>query len=226
MGGFPRIDPVEQELEIQNDLATFYDAEREGRALTTQTLGGQITHHDGSGEEAGKPLYFVGTFRGSELHLTKVDGTVQMRPQFHHLDAEDQRARIAAHPVAEIGRADQQQHARGILQRNVRDDERDRPEDRLRKSLLESEAEPWMELQYVDECEDEAYEAFREKLFVQDVEGAEKLKSKMGKEEYLDAISAPRHEGAGRRRKRPARRKEAVELEDDGDDDGEEVGES
>lgn len=65
----------------------------EGDTLRHQTLGGQLMH-----DERGKPNYMVGTFLTDkrELHLTGLDGVVQMRPQFHHIDARNQLERNKA----------------------------------------------------------------------------------------------------------------------------------
>lgn len=54
-------------------------------------------------------------------------------------------------------------------------------------------------------------------LFVQDPDNAATLKSSMTNEEYLDAISAPRHDPSGRRKKKPLTRKQraAIELAED-----------
>ena len=38
-------------------------------------------------DEGSAPSYMVGTFRDDQLHLTKLNGVVQMRTEFHHLDA-------------------------------------------------------------------------------------------------------------------------------------------
>ncbi|TKA76632.1 hypothetical protein B0A55_04926 [Friedmanniomyces simplex] len=219
-------DSAARDTQIANDLLAFYDAESDKRVLRTQTLGGQITRHDAP-EEAGKPVYFVGAFRDDQLHLTKVDGTAHMRPQFHHLDAEEQRARISASRAAALENPDARPpgEARSILAREKKvgdgwaGDGRDRLEDRTRKQLQEAEAEEWVKLEYVDEDMQDAYDKFAERMFVRDVEGAARLKSGMGGWEYLDAVSAPRRDSPTRRRKRPPRRR--AEVADEGDGGGE-----
>ena len=62
-----------------------------------------------------------------------------------------------------------------------------------------------------------SYDVYREKLFVQQTENATKLKSTMTNEEYLDAISAPRNDPSGRRKKKPLTRKQraAIDLAED-----------
>lgn len=214
-------DRADRENAIQDNLAGFEEAKNAGKVLRTQTLGGQIVRHDGQGESGSRPLYFVGAFRGEELHLTKVDGTVQMRSQFHHVDAEEQRAKIAA-TRAEGSLAGEGSRPAGdprsLLQKNQRQGEeaaKDRLEHRTRMSLLAAEAEEWTPLDYVDEDEEEAYETFRGTMFVRDVEGVPKLQSAMDADQYLDAISAPRKESPTRRRKRPSRRKSTADDDDE-----------
>jgi len=54
-------------------------------------------------------------------------------------------------------------------------------------------------------------------LFVQQTANAGRLQSSMNNEEYLDAISAPRNDPGGRRKKRPLTRKQrkAIDLAED-----------
>jgi len=210
-------DRADREHDISNNLMTYSEAEADKKTLNVQTLGGQIIKHDGTGESGSTPLYFIGAFRGSELHLTKVDGTVQLRPQFHYLDAEEQRARIAASRAADDGTRPQGD-PRSLLQRNQKqgeEGEKDKLENRTRAMMQVAEAEEWVPLDYVDEDEDEAFEMWRGRMFVKDVENAAKLQSSMDADQYLDAISAPRKESPTRRRKRPPRSKAAQDIEDD-----------
>ncbi|KAK4900607.1 hypothetical protein LTR27_002323 [Elasticomyces elasticus] len=220
-------DSAGRENQISNDLMSFYSAESENRVLKTQTLGGQIARHDAP-EEAGKPVYFVGAFRDDQLHLTKVDGTAHMRPQFHHLDAEEQRSRIAnsraTQEAAGPDAARPPPEARSVLAREKKvGDEgsgRERMEDRTRRHLQEAEAEEWIKLEYVDEDMQDAYDKFEETMFVANVGEVPRLKSGMGGWEYLDAVSAPRRDSPTRRRKRPPRRRPEAEVEDDAEPDG------
>lgn len=213
-------DQADRENAIQNDLMDFNTAEEEGKVMKSQTLGGQIsrdTDESSEGAQAGiKPIYFVGAFRGQELHLTKVDGTAQMRPQFHHLDAEDQRARIAASRAQALSEdARPPPEARALLAREKKAEqgEKEKSEDRMRRLLQEAEAEEWVELEYVDEDMEDAYAEFRRRMFVEDTRAAPELRSGMDGWEYLDRVSAPRRESPGRRRKRQARRKQDLEVE-------------
>jgi len=58
---------------------------------------------------------------------------------------------------------------------------------------------------------------YHDKLFVKDTKNVGKLQSSMTNEEYLDAISAPRNDPSGHRKKRPLTRKQraAIELAED-----------
>lgn len=220
-------DRADRDHWIANGLADYKSAEQQGNVMHRQTLGGQITRHEGPAleeEERGKPVYFLGAFRDQELHLTKVDGTVQMRPQFHHLDAEEQRTRLAASRAAAMDPGAEQRSQgdpRSLLMKNktAEESEKDKAEDKLRRTLQASEAEPWTNLEYVDEDQEEAYEKFRDRFFLREVDAAPKLKSGMENEEYLDAISMPRRDSPTRRRKRkPRAKREEVELSSGGED--------
>lgn len=224
-------DRADRENQISNDLTNFHGAETGNRVLQKQTLGGQIHRHDNTSNTA-NPVYFLGAFQGNQLHLSKVDGTVQMRPQFHHIDAEEHRNRLAASRAsADDGPA---RPARGIQQsyKEISDDkDKDAPERLMRKALQDAEEESWVALDYVDEAEERAYECFHERMFVHDVDkgGVPQLRSGMDDEQYLDAVSMPRFESPTRRRKRkPRGRREVVDVdgeEADGEDEGVGAGE-
>ncbi|PZP62892.1 MAG: hypothetical protein DI596_03315, partial [Azospira oryzae] len=53
--------------------------------LQTQSLGGKLVT-----PSARDPIYLLGHFRNQQLHLSHLDSVVQMRPQLHHIDAEDE----------------------------------------------------------------------------------------------------------------------------------------
>jgi DNA-directed RNA polymerase-3 subunit RPC5 len=218
----PLADRGDRDIALEDELVNFQGAEAEGRVFSTQTLGGQIVRHDGQ-EEAGKANYFAGTFDGGTLHLTKITGTVQMRPQFHHLDAEEERNRIAAtRAQAEAAEAGPAPTGHALRQRIISDEEKKSAEHRLKQILRSAEQEQWIQMQYIDEETDRAYTAFEDKLFVKDTADAPTLKSTMDNMEYLDAISAPRHDSPTRRRRRPPRRKRTVDPAAGDDEDHDE----
>lgn len=225
-------DKADRENQLSNDLANFHSAEMENRVLQKQTLGGQIHRHDNSSAAAAaSPVYFLGAFQGNQLHLSKVDGTVQMRPQFHHIDAEDHRNRLAVSRAQAAAEGDGPSArpapvARGIQQsyKEISDDkDKDAPERLMRKALQDAEEEAWVALEYVDESEDRAFECFSERMFVHESEKGwgTQLKSGMDDDQYLDAVSMPRFESPTRRRKRKPSRKEVVDVDDGDEADGE-----
>nr|POE98779.1 dna-directed rna polymerase iii subunit rpc5 [Quercus suber] len=206
-------DRADREMDIENKMMEG----NEESTMKVQTLGGQIVKH-GDAEEAGKPLYFIGAFREDQLHLTHVDGTVQMRPQFHHIDAEEQRSRLAASRAALETETQRPQDPRALLQRNKNETEAEkgRLEDRNKKFLQVAEGEDWSMMEYVDEDDAESFDVFHKRMFVNDTKSALRLKSGMNNDDYMDAISAPRRESPTRRRKRAPRKKgDTVDLDSD-----------
>jgi len=111
--------------------------------LKHQTLGGQILH-----DERGKPNYMVGTFLTDkrELHLTALDGVVQMRAQFHHLDARDQIHRLRARPDRPDVAPKQPQHIQTTFV------DTDTTETVTKRTLLgNAQSEAWKRLRFHDE---------------------------------------------------------------------------
>ncbi|KAJ9623101.1 hypothetical protein H2203_006034 [Taxawa tesnikishii (nom. ined.)] len=200
-----------QEQSMDSSLARFQDAVNRGNVFRKQTLGGQIVK-----DETGlQPNYMLGAFVGNELHLTKVTGVVQMRPQFHHLDAATHMESIRNRQLdAEDGAPRPQAQARAMTQtfKDTRDGD-DSAVLRAKNLLQLAQEEPWTRLYYYDEDLQESYDSYRDKLFLKDPENAPRLKSTMTNEEYLDAISAPRKDPSGRKKKRPMTRKERVQIE-------------
>lgn len=204
-------DKVERDHQIANDLANFDAARKQDRALQSQTLGGKI-NRCGTQSEGAQPIYFVGAFRGEQLHLTKVDGTIQMRPQFHHMDAEDQRNRTAISRAAPPDPDKPAAPARAIQQsyKDLNDDkDKDAPERRMRKLLQDAEEEEWSGLLYVDEQEDLAYDTFNHCMFLND--DVQPLKSEWNPEQYLNEISPARH--VSHRRKKRLKKKDTIEID-------------
>lgn len=86
-----------------------------------------------------------------ELHLTKIEGIVQMRPQFHHLDAKTQVERNKARRdrEAEVPRPMEQARAVQMINRAA---DADSFESGTTKELLQAaQDESWVTLQYYDE---------------------------------------------------------------------------
>ncbi|KAK7703505.1 hypothetical protein SLS57_010944 [Botryosphaeria dothidea] len=213
-GAAGRADIQDMELEedsVEQLLQRFDDANDKGHVLNKQTLGGQIMK-----DETGKPIYMLGSYRGKELHLTKISGIVQMRPQFHHLDAVRELAnanRRREREAAEGARANEPR----AVQMTIKNDDGDSAQSK--EFLFRAQEEKWTKLRYYDEETEEAFQTYHDKMFIDDTKNAAKLKSSMTNEQYLDAISAERHDPSGRSKKKPLTKRQMQRIEDSDESD-------
>ncbi|KAF2859229.1 hypothetical protein K470DRAFT_259110 [Piedraia hortae CBS 480.64] len=164
--------------DFSDDLQSFATAIEEGRVFKSQTLGGRIAQQQPRGER-----YFVGAFRGDELHLTQVDGTIVLNPQFHNVDALAQQhslgiASAAAAAARERGEevAERQPRPVKLPERKQDQSQRDKFEDNMRRMLTNAELENWVDVDFVDEEYNAAYQKFGERLFVNNGQIATRLK--------------------------------------------------
>ncbi|KAF2671697.1 hypothetical protein BT63DRAFT_452200 [Microthyrium microscopicum] len=203
------------EEKLRDMLQDFDHSVGEGKVLMKQTLGGQIIR-----PQPGRPMYMLGAFRGTELHLSMVTGIVQMRPQFHHIDAKGQLAKVKQVRERAAAEAAKGSESRLITQRAHTADDEELNIERTDKFLERAAMEKWSRLQFRDEDSDEAFSAYRESLFLQDTHGAKKLESPWDNEEFLDAISIPRGKpGAHMKRKAPMTRKQILVLHREAEED-------
>lgn len=131
--------------DIDTNLSRFNDAVNRNIVHHKQTLGGQILQ-----DEPGNPNYMLGAFRGNELHLTRLDGVVQMRPQFHHVDAVVHQETAARRSEA----ADERKPAQALALAQTYKDNRDvdnLEELRAKNLLLMAKEEKWTTFNYYDE---------------------------------------------------------------------------
>jgi len=200
------------------------EEEEERTKLIHQTLGGQIIR-----EEKGRPQYMLGAFRANELHLTPLTGLVQLRPQFHHLDATTQ---VERNSVRRANHADAPPRTLEprLVQMSAKaggdPESAEAASGQTTKAYLASaQEETWIKLGYTDEDEEEAFTLYHEMLFLgEDKEEARRtqLKASMSGDAWLDAISAPRLDpGQGKKILRPMRRRGGKLAGDDVGDDGE-----
>jgi len=131
-----------------------------------------------------------------QLHLTPVDAMVQMRPQFHHLDAysEMDKSRNAKTTLPTRGPEARSVH---MTVKNPIDGEEDTKYN-MADRISDTQREEWRRHKYSDEDADKSWAAYRHLFVGQGSETGEQLKLKMPKlksawtdEEYLDEISAP-----------------------------------
>lgn len=208
------------------DIPSHDQPEYPPPTLRTQTLGGKIvapTPRD--------PIYLVGCFNQNTLQLSELDGIVQMRPQFHHIDAEDEinQKRFQANNNASMSRQKPGLETAApkieskpieVKMRDTKDDVKDRGLNENARLLREIQMEEWQHHDWIDEDEDDARNAFETYLRLPPgrLQHLPKLQSSLGNGDWLDKMSAPREDGKkgllaklrGRERER-ARRKKAEE---------------
>ncbi|KAL9088959.1 MAG: hypothetical protein Q9165_006016 [Trypethelium subeluteriae] len=185
----------------QELLEDFESARTRGLVLDKKVLGGQILR-----SEAEKPIYMLGSFRGNELHLSQFSGVAQMRPQFHHIDAQWQLERNVSRREREAGEPPRHVEPRAV-QMSFKPTGDDAHQIGTTDTLLKAaQEEKWMTLKHHDESAPESWNVYEKGLHVQEVETAPELVSSMTNDEYLDAISAPRPELNARKSKKAAAR--------------------
>ena len=146
-----------------------------------------------------------------ELHLTPLTGIAQLRPQFHQLDAKSHLARFG-HPSSTTSRSKtpaskqssspgtpttptiprmvhQTRIASGPTLRN-REDESALEND-VRELLSAAAKENWVPMKYLDEEDEDSYDAFHSRLFTRDGEKSEKLTGAQQREDEDDQEPAP-----------------------------------
>lgn len=154
-----------------------------------------------------------------QLHLTPADQIVQMRPQFHHIDAHTEiehqlRARESAAGAARSLEA----RAVHLTVKSAIDGEEDTGEN-MTERITAVQQEPWTRHRYIDEDTPEAWDSFHENLFVSDEvvekhnlpEPERRLTSGFGDDELLDTISAT--SDAAKLSRTKANRAEKVRVE-------------
>ena len=150
-------DPNDSDPDGDDDtvFVSFAEAKSAGRVLTTQTLAAHI--HPQSTN------YMVGVFRHSQLHLTPIHSTLQLRPQFTHIDTttaleKDMQRALRIDPS---GAPPPQARA---LQATVKQAGEEGAGvggggDALR-ALRREEGEEWVGMRWVDQDEEAAWEVF------------------------------------------------------------------
>ena len=212
------------------EIPAHNDVEVNAPALGTQTLGGkkvQPSERD--------PIYFLGSLQHDSIHLSHLDGVVQLRPQLHHLDAEEEINQkrfqvggngpgVKAKAAAEPGPSKLESRAIEIKLKDTKYEARDRTMNENTRLLRDIEMDSWRCHKWVDQDHDASYTA-RDKTLVDKKSrdttpdaSASKLRSSLSNGDWLDKMSAPREDGKkgllaklrGRERER-ARRKKAEE---------------
>ncbi|KAM0457472.1 hypothetical protein ACHAPV_003380 [Trichoderma viride] len=149
----------------EDDNLDWNDAVRQGRVLSTQTLGGQYPDTD-------EVQYMVGVFQGKDLHLTPVSNLIHLRPQLHHIDAttqQDRQSSAAAAASSKEGGTAPTAAARAIHMtiKTAADGTADGVSTETMADRLRSvQTEPWRKMRYTDENEETAWEVYNDSLFL------------------------------------------------------------
>ncbi|KAF2248854.1 hypothetical protein BU26DRAFT_530916 [Trematosphaeria pertusa] len=202
---------AEEDDNVDEYVAHFEDANEKGHVLNTQTFGGQVVKDDGKG-----PNYMLGTFRENQLHLTRLHGLVQLRTQFHHIDATAHLDAVNRRREKESQEGAKPTEPKAFLP-TVKKAGGDTSAELTQAFMKAANQEKWNKLQYSDEDSETAYEAYSERLFLENTSAAPKLHANMNNSQYLDAISAP-SSGKGMKKKSAHKRHEdLVEISDESD---------
>jgi len=115
-----------------------------------------------------------------------------MRPQFHHIDAQTRQSRDRERSTATMPDS-ARSHEPRMVQQTARTAGAEDEELNIAKTaafLSAASEEQWTRLEYRDEESDEAFEAYREELFLEDKEQGRRLKAALGKEDWWDGIGS------------------------------------
>ncbi|KAF1810514.1 hypothetical protein P152DRAFT_100857 [Eremomyces bilateralis CBS 781.70] len=179
-------DGEDRETLIMDRLERFATSEARGEVMNKMVVGGQILKQD-----LGMPHYMLGNVQGRELHLTPVSGIIQMRPQFHHLDAKQRMENLHRRREREADEPRQQQQPRAVQQVMKSTDEDNDPFNSANsKALLQrAQEEDWQDLILHDEESEETANAYQESTVIESSSKSEALHASMTREQYLEAIS-------------------------------------
>ncbi|KAK5988102.1 hypothetical protein PT974_12241 [Cladobotryum mycophilum] len=167
----------------EDDNLDWNEAVRQGKVLSTQTLGGQYP-------DADEVQYMVGVFQGKDLHLTPVSSLVHLRPQLHHLDATAQLERQASAAASKEAAAPSASSARAIhMSIKTTSDGDGVSTETMADRLRAVQTEPWRKMRYTDENEETAWEVYNDSLFLRpQTEGEDKADDDKELEELVPAL--------------------------------------
>ncbi|KAL7932951.1 Sin-like protein conserved region domain-containing protein [Trichoderma chlorosporum] len=145
----------------EDENLDWNDAVRQGKVLSTQTLGGQYPDTD-------EVQYMVGVFQGKDLHLTPVSNLIHLRPQLHHLDAATAQERQSSAAASKEGAAPAAPTARAIHMsiKTTADGADGVSTETMADRLRSVQTEPWRKMRYTDENEETAWEVYNDSLFL------------------------------------------------------------
>ncbi|KAK6335428.1 hypothetical protein TWF696_002205 [Orbilia brochopaga] len=165
-------------------LMDFDEAKRKNRILNRQTLGAKMQENDAN--------YFVGLFEDGKLHFTRLKGTLQLRPQFHHIDIMTEQERASQKAMRDMNNPNPakpvEARAVNLSVKAASGDSRTlTAAEQLSKDIRQEEDEVWREIEWVDQDDDEAWQMFANVHKQQPVP----LNNVLTKAEYFKWCSAP-----------------------------------
>ena len=179
------------------------DTEASSPSLSMQTLGGKVTE-----PSERDPIYFLGSLRYNSIHLSRLDGVVQLRPQLHHLDAEEEisqkRFQVGVNgpsakttAEAEVGASTLESRAIEVKLKDTKYEDRDRTMNENTRLLRDIQVDRWRSHNWVDQDHNASHTA-RDRILV-DSElhdlslngNYDQLRSSLSNGDWLDKMSAP-----------------------------------
>ncbi|KAI5795534.1 Sin-like protein conserved region-domain-containing protein [Geopyxis carbonaria] len=173
-------DDDEEEEEEDSMYQDFGEAVKKGRILNKQTLGSKI-HPD-------ETKYMVGVFKNDQLHLTPIISTLQLRPQFLHVDAQGAQDRAANKALRDADQPERPSEARAVHMsvKNTADPAAQMSS--TMKALRMAEGEEWKHIHWVDQDNDEAWDQY-ELLSLEESKQETQLRCQTSKNVYMDFLS-------------------------------------
>ncbi|KAI5818598.1 DNA-directed RNA polymerase III subunit Rpc5, partial [Pyronema omphalodes] len=170
-------DESDSEEETDTMLMDFQEALKKGRVFNKQTLGSKI--------QSDEARYMVGVFRDDQLHLTPLHHTLQLRPHFHHVDAQTSAEKNLSRSLREEDEPQKPVAAKAV---HMTVNQETTQMTSTMKALRAEEEEIWKKLHWIDQEDGEAWDQY-ELLCLNDTESADKLRCSTTKAEYMDWLS-------------------------------------
>jgi DNA-directed RNA polymerase-3 subunit RPC5 len=120
-----------------------------------------------------------------QLHLTPLRSTLQLRPQFHHVDAQDAAERAQSRSLRDADEAEKPAQARAV---HMTVNQEVSQMSSTMKAIRLAEEDEWKQLNWIDQDEDAAWDQY-ELLTLKNPEQAGELRCNTSQGEYMDWLS-------------------------------------
>ncbi|KAL9112221.1 MAG: hypothetical protein Q9187_007801 [Circinaria calcarea] len=212
-----------EEYDKEAEQKNFEQAVNQGNVMNKITLEGMLEY-----PQDDDPVMMIGVFQGDVLHMTPVTASVWLQPVFPHLDAVTDNNKPSGRAKRANANASQDSEAQAV---NMTFASADSDEEELgpnagstAKLLKEIEEEPWTRLEWVDEDDPRAYAAYYNEMMLPEPVQKLRLRTAVTKQEYMDAISAPRFDPTTRSMKKMSNKlpEDSSDTDSDEKEDGDE----